>query len=124
MSVKSARMRSSNSSCAGLPDDHGADQTIEVCAGREVAACAGEDRRSDVRVVVDQIPRVAQPAQHFGVEGVALLGTIEGDGHDVAVAFHEHSRFGHAQVVADRRAALPRPGGRRWGIRWRLCLRG
>ena len=69
---------------------------VEVGTGREVAIGAGEDGSPDVVVAVDQVPGIGEAAEHLGVEGVALLGAVEGDLEDVPVALDEDGRFRHA----------------------------
>ncbi len=113
MSEKSERMRSSNSSCGRLAREHRPHQPVEVGAGREVAAGAGEDGHPHVGVAVDHVPGVAQPAEHLGVEGVALVGAVQGDGDDVAVALDEHCGFAHVRSFRTdgfaRRSGRPHP---------------
>ena len=94
MMEKSFLIRSSNSFSVGLPLSMAPDEAIEVGAGREVATGAGEDGDPDVGVAVDQVPGIAQPAQHLGVEGVALGGTVQRHGDDVTVTLDEDGGFG------------------------------
>jgi len=74
----------------GLAGDHRPHQPIEVGARREVAAGAGHDRHAHAIVGIDHVPGVAQPAQHLGVERVALAGTVQGEGDHGTVPVHEH----------------------------------
>jgi hypothetical protein len=54
-----------------------------------VPAGPGHDGDPHAVVGVDHVPGVGQPAQHLGVEGVALAGAVERDGHDVAITLDE-----------------------------------
>jgi hypothetical protein len=69
------------------------DEPVEVGAGREVAAGPGEDGDPHVVLGVDHVPGVAQPAQDLGVERVLLVGAVQRDGDDVAVALDQHGRI-------------------------------
>ena len=74
----------------GVPGRH----RLEVGTGAEVASRAGDDDDPDLGVRVELRPRVAHPDEHLAGEGVAGLGSVEGDGDDVPVALDEQMRFG------------------------------
>ena len=73
--------------------DHRADETIEVGTGGEVAACPRDDPHKEGIVAVELVRRVGEPAEHLGVDGVALVGPVQGDGEDRTVVLQEHRRI-------------------------------
>ena len=74
----------------GMPGRH----RLEVGTGAEVASGAGDDDDADLGIRVELRPRVAHPDEHLAGQGVAGLGSVEGDGDDVPVALDEQMRFG------------------------------
>ena len=103
---------------------------LEVGAGAEMAAGAGEDRRAGVGVGVERPERGGERIGMGAIDGVARPRPVDGDGGDGAVARdidgHElppPGLFSRMARVAGRLyyaetapAELPGPGGRR---RWR-----
>ena len=75
----------------GVAGRHG----LEVGAGAEVSARAGDDRDPDLRVLVDLHPGVVHPHEHLAGQRVAGLRAVEGDGGDVAVALEEQVGVAH-----------------------------
>ena len=75
---------------------------LEVGAGAEGGAAAGEHDDADVLASGGGAHRLAQLAHHRPVEGVAHLGPREHDVRDRAVETERDARFAHA-------ASMPRP---------------
>ena len=59
---------------------------LQVGAGREVAARAGEDREADLGLASTYVEPVGEAHEHVGAEGVARLGPVHREDHDVTVA--------------------------------------
>ncbi len=93
MTVRSSRMPRLELVLGWVAGDHGADKAVEVGTRREVAASAGDDADEQLVVAVELVPGVGQPTQHLGVDGVALVGTVQSDGEDGAIALQEHCRI-------------------------------
>ena len=108
MRLKSSRMRSSYSSWAGLPDSIAPTSRSRSAPAEKLPPAPVRMATRIVGVGVDEVPGVAQAAQHLGVEGVALLGPVQGDGEDVAVTLHEHCGFGHGGFLSGRRTLASR----------------
>ena len=64
-------------------------QRLEVHAGAEVAAGAGEDADPQLVVLVEHLPGVGGTDEHRRAERVLGLGPVERDGEDVAVALDD-----------------------------------
>ena len=99
-----------------------ADEAIEVGAGGEVAVGAGHDPDAQLGVAVEQVPRVAEAAEHLGVEGVALVGPVQRDGEHVAVALGEHRGFRHAVRSSGERAGQRNSGMTCSPMSWIVCI--
>ena len=90
MRLKSCRIRSSNSSSAGLPEVSAPTRRSRSAPAEKLPSAPVMIADAQLGVGVEQVPRVAEAAQHLGVEGVALVGPVQRDGEHVAVALDEH----------------------------------
>src|SRR4029079_5716896 len=61
----------------------------EVHACAEVAACAGEDDRPDLGIVVDAVPGLDHDREHLGGKRVARLGSVERQDQGVSALLNE-----------------------------------
>src|SRR5215211_3134963 len=59
---------------------------LQVRAGGEVSGGTGEDRDPHLGLAVDVVEPVGEPHEHVGTEGVARLGPVHREDHDVPVA--------------------------------------
>ena len=59
---------------------------LEILAGAEIAAGAGDDDDAGLVVLFGPVERVAHVEVQLRAHGVALLGTVENDERDGAVA--------------------------------------
>ena len=66
---------------------------LQVGAGAEVAAGAGEDADPDLGVVVHPVPGLAHDREHLAGERVARLGPVHRDDQLVAVLLDEAVRL-------------------------------
>jgi len=78
------------------PLDHG----LDVAAGAEVAAGAGEDHRADGGVGLELVERRHQLVAHGHVERVARLRAIQRDGGERPVAVHPQRLVPHGVLPA------------------------
>ena len=76
---------------------------LEVHAGAEVAAGAGEDADPDRVVAVDPVPGLLHDRHHLAGEGVAGLGPVHRDDELVAVLLDEAVRGGSVWTRSWRR---------------------
>ena len=60
----------------------GGDEVGEVAAGTEHRRRRGDDRRADVRLLVELVERINQRHRHARAERVAVRGVVEGDDRD------------------------------------------
>ncbi len=72
-------------SSSGLARAH----RLQVGAGAEDVAAAGEDRDAQLGIVVEHAPGAVHAGQHAGAERVLRLGAVQRDGQHVAVAFEQ-----------------------------------
>ena len=70
------------------------DEGLEVHAGAEAAARAGEDADGERVVAVELVQRGGDPLRHRAVDGVAGLGTVDRDDEDRVAALGQDG--GHA----------------------------
>ncbi|MNE27657.1 hypothetical protein D3C80_1210750 [compost metagenome] len=89
----------------------------QVGAGAEVLAAPAQDQQADRRVGLHRGQRGVQLADHLGVEGVVLVGTVQPQGGDaVRIAFELYGgEVGHVGSRAS--VGAPSPRGERVGER-------
>ena len=90
------------------------DEGLQVHAGAEALAGAGEDRHLQVVVGVEAVERGGDAGGQRGVDRVARVGTVERDQEHAAVGLGENCLLCHAgrQPTARRRPRGPRAASR------------
>lgn len=66
---------------------------LEVEAGAEMAAGAGEDRDLRRLVALERVERFAQSGRGLGIDCVAALGAVDGDDGDRALGLDAHAHI-------------------------------
>jgi hypothetical protein len=80
----------------------------DIHARAEGGALAGEDGHAQLVVLVELVPGVIEAAHHLAVDGVALLGTVQGNDEDMSVLLDDDGGLGHFG------APIMRTGASRW----------
>ena len=87
-----------------MPDRRrrGAAELVEIAAGGEVGAIASQHRSVERGIEIQQLKRLGELVAHCGVQRVASLRSVEGDGQQTTVALGKDRR-----LVVDHRGWCP-----------------
>src|SRR5690554_1146477 len=78
------------------------DHLLDVGAGGEGLAGAGQYHAADVRIVLELVQGLVQLIQHLGVEGVQRLGAVQGDQTDALAGFDQNGFKAHVTTPIKR----------------------